>query len=223
MDAEPGDAEFGEHSISVPRTARYVSQGSADAREVWFCLHGYGETARGFLEGFAELRAAGRYFLAPEALSRFYRSGGGGEVGASWMTRAARDSEIEDYVRYLDAVYGAALGSLEPQARIHVLGFSQGASTALRWALLGSARVDHLTLWGGDVPPELDLEALRQRLGRLSLVLVAGERDRFYGPRIERDARTLADAGAAVRVVRFEGGHRLDRSTLAALAEAVGR
>src|SRR5256886_8002767 len=31
---------------------------------------------------------------------------------------------------------------------VHALGYSQGASTVSRWAALGKAKIDRLTLWG---------------------------------------------------------------------------
>src|SRR5206468_3354730 len=74
--------------------------------------------------------------------------------GASWMTREDRLHEIDDYVRYLDAVHAQVASG---KARVTALGFSQGTATACRWAAFGSARIDRLIVWGGEVPPDLDL------------------------------------------------------------------
>src|SRR5256885_16981857 len=74
------------------------------------------------------------------------------------MAREDRLSEIEDYVRYLDAVHDDVFRVLDrSQVRLHALGFSQGAPTVSRWAALGQARVDRLVLWGGEFPPDLGL------------------------------------------------------------------
>src|SRR6266498_2098347 len=135
-----------EHHIGVTRTARYYTLGeiSRGAGEVWFVCHGYGQLAARFLEKFRALDDGRRYLVAPEGLSRFYLSESPAErrVGASWMTREDRLTEIEDYLQYLDAVYADIFGWLDrTRVTVHALGFSQGASTVSRWAAMGKARV----------------------------------------------------------------------------------
>jgi len=184
-------------------------------------LHGYGQLADEFLHEFEGVASADRRIVAPEGLSRFYLANGSGPVGASWMTRLGREEEIDDYVRFLDSVYANLFGSLGPEASVHVLGFSQGVATAFRWAALGVSRIDRLTLWAGGVPPDVDLAACRPRLAGLPLTLVAGTRDRTIDEAgLQRETRRLVDAALPHRVVRFDGGHRLDSETLARLAEA---
>src|SRR5437762_6388114 len=136
-----------EHHIGVSRTARYFTLGdsSRGVGEVWFACHGYGQVASRFLEKLRVLDDGRRYLVAPEGLSRFYLSESPTErrVGASWMTREDRLSEIDDYVRYLDAVYADVFGSLDrAQVTVHALGFSQGASTVSRCTPLVKARID---------------------------------------------------------------------------------
>src|SRR2546429_8618236 len=166
-----------EHHIGVTRSARYFTLGdsSRGVGEVWFACHGYGQLAARFLEKLGVLGDGRRYLVAPEGLSRFYLSESSTErrVGASWMTREDRLAEIDDYVRYLDAVHDDVFGFVDrPQVIVHALGFSQGAATASRWTAMGRARVDRLTLWGGEFPPDLDLTletvADRLRAARLS-------------------------------------------------------
>src|SRR3989454_4582762 len=148
-----------EHHVGVSRTARYFTLGnsSSGVGEVWFACHGYGQLAARFLEKLRVLDGGRRYLVAPEGLSRFYLSESATErrVGASWMTREDRLAEIEDYVRFLDAVSAEVLGLIDrSQITVHALGYSQGAATVSRWAAVGKARVDHLVLWGGELPPD---------------------------------------------------------------------
>jgi len=210
-------------TLTIPRTARYFVAGEPgpSLREAWIVLHGYGQLADAFLADFEPFVAPGRAFLAPEGLSRFYLKNGGGPIGASWMTKVSRDDEIDDYVRFLDAVHGHALG-LPPGAkgavRVVVLGFSQGSATALRWALRGRVAIDRVIAWGGGVPPDVDLARERARLESLDLTLVAGTRDAYIDERrLEAETSRLHAARVPHRVVRFDGGHRLDRETLARL------
>src|SRR5690349_17842894 len=116
-----------EHHISLSRTARYFTLGnsSSGVGEVWFACHGYGQLAGRFLAKLRVLDDGRRYLVAPEGLSRFYLSESPTErrVGASWMTREDRLAEIDDYVRYLDAVYADVFARIDRvRGTVHVLG-----------------------------------------------------------------------------------------------------
>jgi predicted esterase len=211
------------HTVRVPRTARVVTRGSpATASTWWVVLHGYGQRADDFARRCAPLAGPTRTVVAPEALSRFYVDGleSHEEVGASWMTRAAREAEIADYVGYLDRV----VPRLCPDAAapsIRVLGFSQGAATASRWALLGDTTVDRLVLWGGAPAHDLDLAAHAERLAAMDPTLVAGTDDPYVTPERRTAARQrLAEHDVPVTVHTFDGGHRLDDALLARLADS---
>ena len=214
-----------EHHFTTSRTSRYFTLGPAPAaaREVWFVLHGYGQLAGRFLGHFGILDDGSRCVVAPEALSRFYLEGQERKVGASWMTREDRLTDIADYVRYLDALSGEILSGSghDDGAGVTVLGFSQGTATASRWLTLGTARAHRLILYGGEVPPDLDLDAAHERWGDIELVLVAGSSDSYITPKIlARDEERLRAHGIAYRVERFEGGHELVPEVLRRFAEA---
>jgi predicted esterase len=202
-----------EHHLSVPRSARYFTIGAdpRTAREIWFVLHGYGQLAARFLRHFVPLGDEQRTVVAPEGLSRFYlESDARDKVGASWMTREHRLAEIDDYVHYLDVVFAEVTRARRPADGIHVLGFSQGTATASRWLVQGLARADRLILWGGEVPPDLDLARARERWEGTTLLFVAGSTDQFITPKVlARDEQRLKDHGIAYRVERFEGGHEV--------------
>lgn len=205
-----------EHLLSTSRSARYYTLGKVEnAAELWVVCHGYGQLASRFLERFRPLEAEHRCIVAPEALSRFYLTDSPAErrVGASWMTREDRLREIDDYVRYLDAVYAE---TARPKAEITALGFSQGSATACRWVALGSSRIDRLIVWGGEVPPDLDLtEGPVERLRSSHLTLVYGTRDEFFTPKIvaSTEAR-LRKHGISYELWPFEGGHEINEAAL---------
>lgn len=214
-----------EHRFTTHRSARYYTLGDpARCREVWFVCHGYGQLAAYFIRHFEALADGGCLIVAPEALSRFYLEDPEGghanaRVGATWMTREDRLSEIEDYVAYLDGVYRAVMASAEPRTpRVVALGFSQGVATVCRWIARGTSRADRLILWAGAPPPDLDLDAIAPVLRQIEVILVAGTEDRWATEAAvaEQEAR-LAAHGIPCRVVRFAGGHQLDRSVLASL------
>jgi len=200
-----------EHHFSTPRTARYFTLGSPErSTDLWIVCHGYGQLAARFLERFRPIEADERCIVAPEGLSRFYLTESPTErrVGATWMTREDRLQEIDDYVRYLDAVYAKTVTG---GARVTALGFSQGTATVCRWAALGSSRVDHLIVWGGEVPPDLDLTRLR--VPRLTLVY--GARDEYFTPKIIAATESrLREHKISYESISFEGGHEIDAATL---------
>ena len=212
-----------EHHLSVPRSARYFSTGAdpGSAREIWFVLHGYGQLAGRFLRHFAPLADSQRTIVAPEGLSRFYLEGDARDkVGASWMTREDRIREIDDYVRYLDAVFAEVTRERLPMSAIHVLGFSQGTATACRWLALGGAHAERLILWGGELPPDLDLVRARARWEHTAVLFVAGSTDPFITPKVlARDEQRLQEHGIEYRVERFAGGHEIRGEVLALIAE----
>ncbi|MBX9928193.1 MAG: hypothetical protein K2X99_04695, partial [Gemmatimonadaceae bacterium] len=103
---------------------------------------------------------------------------------------------------------------------IHVLGFSQGATTASRWVALGRTAPTRFIAWGGAIAPELPLTP-DAKLRQSALVLVLGDRDKFISAeRAAEEEGRLAAAGVPFSTVRFAGGHRLDDATLSALAGA---
>lgn len=234
--SEPGavdraaDPQITSHAIAVPRTARYFTLGPTHGfpRELWFVCHGYGQLANRFLRQFVPLDDGTRLLVAPEGLSRFYldpipkrRNDPSPRIGASWMTREDRESEIADYVAYLERLATEIRHPLSGAApRIVVLGFSQGTATVSRWLAASEMRVDQLVLWGGSIPPELDLAAWATRLHGAAITLVAGDEDEFAtAAAVASEAERLSAAGIAYSLLRFHGGHTVNETALGQLAD----
>lgn len=217
-----------EHHITTPRTARYytVGQPGQGITDVWFALHGYGQLASLFVRDLAALDDGSRLIVAPEALSRFYlggmseRAASERAVGASWMTREDRLLEIDDQVRYLDAVYAEVLAGIDrSRMRVCILGFSQGTATAVRWLRYGTARANRLILWGGEIPPEIDLSKDSERFEGIDLTLVVGTQDQYITSKILAREKQRLDAHAIpFKLVTFEGGHIIDEAVLRQVA-----
>jgi predicted esterase len=210
---------FHESRLPVTRTARYLTAGPdpADASEVWFALHGYGQLARRFARALRPLATGSRLLVVPEALSRFYRDGATGSIGASWMTREDRTTEIADYVAFLDAVLAAVAPPADCPSVI--LGFSQGAATACRWVTTGGVRPGRLILWSGGLPPDLSWPAAAARLRRTRVTFVNGRDDAGLAPsEIRQQCERLRAHDVEADERWFAGGHVIDRGTLVELA-----
>ncbi len=211
-----------EQRITTSRRARfYTLGGDAKLTSAWIACHGFGQLAARFAADFEPVASATRLVVVPEALNRFYLtnandgSHGDGRVGATWMTREDREAEIADYVGYLDVVRAAAMRDDVP---LTVLGFSQGAATACRWVAKGARPVQRLVLWAGQIPPELDLVAMAARVAE-PWIVVHGTKDEYVEwMQVDAMRDRLAAAGVLHEIRTFDGGHRLDRASLGALA-----
>ena len=229
MTDRPSSSAPHAHHIRVQRTARYYTLGGrvdVPATSVWVVLHGYGQLAGDFIRYFADVAADDSLIVAPEAMNRFYSVSADvapardRPVGATWMTREDRESEVADYVEYLDSVFDAVNGgSLPSDARVNVVGFSQGAATAARWIAHGRVPATRLILWGGLVPPDADLSRGPHSLRGVPLTIVLGSRDHYVSDgALDDDVARLARAGITATVVRYDGGHALSRVVLRQLA-----
>ena len=216
-----------EHHLKVERTARYHVLGTPGpgVRRCWVVLHGYGQLAASLLRQCEPLAAPDTLVVAPEGLSRFYvgstapRDHAEANVGASWMTREARATEIADYVAYLDRLHTHLVEACATRFDTSVLGFSQGVATAGRWAALGTAPPpSRLVLWAGRAPEELWTDAARRRLANAEVVLAAGDSDGFISPGdLEQASEHARGRGYRVRTLTFRGGHAIPRTAVATL------
>ena len=216
------------HHIVVDKTARYYLDGtpSPDITDVWFACHGYGQLASEFAREFECISGPHRLIVTPEAFSRFYLSDAQGfhgpdsKVGATWMTREDRDAEIADYVAYLDALYDSIFQQIErANVKVTVIGFSQGGATANRWITRGRARADRLLMWGCLLASDSDLNQAAAVFREVKLSLVYGTRDRYADTGMIADyEKRLHDNSIPYELIKFEGGHRMDRDTLRRLA-----
>jgi predicted esterase len=224
---------FEQRHLRVPRSARYSVMGSFDASlaEVWIVCHGHGQLASRFLTRFIPIERESRLFVAPEALSRYYLTAPQGgphapntPVGATWMTSEDRESEIEDYVRYLDLLYDEIFSVVPREAiRLWVLGFSQGAATVARWVARGKADPDRVVLWAGVLPPELTAPDALTLARRAPLTVVLGRQDDFAKPElVAAQESRLKALGVSHEIARFDGGHEIVPDALRSLADIGG-
>lgn len=185
-------------------------------RHVWFVLHGYGQLAEYFIRKFENIRDDQTYIVAPEALSRFYLNGNSGRVGASWMTREERLTEIDDYIAYLDSLYKTVFEHHSSETvRVTVLGFSQGTATACRWLDRGTLRCDRLILWAGYFANGIRDVIEPDRLPTLETYFVYGTEDEFLNQLNTNEylARLKTDL-PSLKVLEYDGGHAIDAEVL---------
>lgn len=215
-----------ELSIEFTYTGRYFKIGEIGpgTRAVWFVIHGYGQLAQYFLRKFNTLEAHQICVIAPEGLSHYYLEDaasrsktGNTRVGASWMTRENRLRDIENYITYLNNVFAREIGTRK-DLNITLLGFSQGAATASRWALSDSIYFRRLILWAGILPPDMDFEKGKQLLQAKTVNVVYGKNDPFLNESRFGEMKSLAEKlGISPGEIVFDGAHEIHEATLLTL------
>lgn len=203
--------------IPVRRNARVYSCGlpASETGQLLVVLHGYGQLAEYFIQHFTSLAEERRMtVVAPEGLSRFYLDENYQRVGASWMTREDRLTDIEEQFEFLQSMLEEyAPNSVRRQLRIYVLGFSQGTATAWRWAARTDVRLNGLALWAGMIPSEPS--ALQTRHPDLKIASVFGLADPYINEARVLEYGSIIEAqGLKDQVFTFDGGHVMDQAVL---------
>ncbi len=206
------------HQITIQKTAHYVTIGEMNdqTENIWFVIHGYGQLAEYFIKKFEVLEDNKTVIIAPEALSKFYLKEFSGRIGATWMTKHERESEITDYIDYLNQLYQTVLQEFDVnKLKITVLGFSQGTATVARWCMNETIKYDRLILWAGyfgnGIQDVIDPEKLIEK----EVVLCYGKEDEFLVKidiqQYEKDIKKIIPH---VQIHTFEGGHTIDKELL---------
>lgn len=191
-----------QHQIIVPKTSNVYVLGDLDkCKEVWLVLHGYGELAKFFIQKFKCLTENNIAVIAPEGLSKFYTNGTSGRVGASWMTKENRETEINDYINYLDIVY-SKFNLLTK--KVTLLGFSQGGSTAVRWYKKNQTNFKSLCIWASTLPES-------KMLIDAKFKYVIGDKDEYISTNYIDE---LQNNYINIELIKFSGKHNIDLDTL---------
>src|SRR5262245_49043533 len=217
-----------ERTIAVASHGRYLVAAPADGTSetaargpLLVGFHGYAEDAELHLERLRAIPGSDRWLMVSiQGLHRFYR-GRSRDVVASWMTRQNRDLMIADNLSYVSAVIDEVRRTSSDGMPLVFAGFSQGVAMAFRTAALGRHQTSGIIALGGDVPPDLETEAL----ARIPQALLGrGERDDWYTPqKFADDEARLRAAGTAVVVTTFDGGHEWTADFSRVAAAFLGR
>lgn len=183
--------------------------------ELWILFHGYGQLAEYFIRKFLPFDSDDRIFLAPEGTNYSYLKDFQGRVGANWMTSHERELAIDNNHRYLDKMVDEFLSGYKLPPKINVLGFSQGAATATRWASRWSGIVDNLILWSGGFAHDLNIPQTKEHFEKTRMTIVLGDQDEFITPEtIQKQEEFVKSFGKEVKIINFSGGHFIDSEVL---------
>lgn len=201
-----------EQFIRVQKTARYFSEGNPDSGKLLIVLHGYGQLPQFFIRKFSAFYNDW-HIVAPEGLHRFYTNGNSGRVGASWMTKEARESDIEDNISWIGQLV-ELLTTDRTYSEIVLLGFSQGAATAARYFYTGDHTINRLIIWASVFPADIDKNQLFSRQSNASEnIFVLGTHDLFFSETQQQEAHSFFRE-LGFKTISFEGNHDIDEKTL---------
>lgn len=211
------------HYIATVKTARYFTLGMKDygIKKIWFVLHGYGQKADEFITYFEPLVDDRTMIVAPEALNHFYKKGFSGEIGSSWMTSLERENEIKDYLIFLNNIFGKVTSNLyTPKLQVNVLGFSQGASTAMRWILSKKVIAENLILCGEKIPEDINLKVCSIISKSTKIIYFIGKNDEYISKQdIIEEKNKLASNKIDADFYVFNGKHEINFELISQLKE----
>jgi predicted esterase len=176
-----------------------------------YVLHGYGQLAEFFIRKFG--LPEDEYFLvAPEGMHRFYLNGSSGRVGASWMTKEERESDISDNLNWLDELHARIMQQKHFEKAI-IFGFSQGGATAARWFYNGRIKLDQLIVWSSVFPPDLLIENEILRASQDENIFFMGDQDEYYSANQQLELINFYRS-KGFKTIHYNGKHDIDLSVL---------
>lgn len=203
--------------LQVKRTAHVAEIGNdiSQAKQIWLVLHGYGQLANRIVRKFNHMSLDEIYTIAPEGLNKFYWHDEHRTPVATWMTKHERLDEIENYLDYLDQVYETIIEPHLDHANFNILSFSQGTATMWRWVTHRQPKLSKLIMWAGEFPPEPDYKSQGEYLSSIDMQYVYGDKDEFIKETYkEKVLKQLKDNVPNMKVIKYQGGHRIDRDVL---------
>ena len=91
---------------------------------------------------------------------------------------------------------------------MYLLGFSQGAATASRWAVNSSLSFDGLVLWGGYPDHEITARVASKRLSGRRIVVAHGSDDHLVTPdELSKLKGFMASRRIEAEYWQYDGGH----------------
>jgi len=199
-----------QHHLNIEVKASYYTLNELTKRteRVWVVFHGYGQLAEFFIKKFEGLDPDRNFIIAPQGLSKYYLQGVYGRVGASWMTKEDRLTEIENQYTYLDAVLSQF--ELSDKELIY-FGFSQGTATMGRYAAKAKRDFDKMIIWAGTFPPDTDAQDWKFLNGTEEIHYFTSKEDIYFKEEmIPQQNEVIQKAlGREPTLHWYEGGHKV--------------
>lgn len=196
--------------ITIPISTPYhtLNELTDKTETIWFACHGQGQLAEYFIKKFEALDPVKNFIIAPQGISKYYLNGFSGRVGASWMTKEDRLTEIDNQQSLLKAVWEKEVGEVGNR-RVILFGFSQGVATISRFAAFSKLPFDKLILWSGGFPPDIPEGSFGHLRGHETVHYFTGNDDPYYKPEMLGTQTSLVKTtmNLEAETTFFDGGH----------------
>ena len=198
-----------EYQLEVKVKAPYftLNELTEQTERVWIVFHGYGQLAKYFLRKFEAIDNQKNFIIAPQGLSKYYTEGFTGRVGASWMTKEDRLTEIDNQYSYISEVL-KNVGAPSEKKLIY-FGFSQGTATMGRFAAHAKLPFEKMIIWAGTFPPDIEEGGYDFLTGNEEISYFTSKQDPFFKESmIENQNETVKRTmGKLPQLNWYEGGH----------------
>lgn len=183
-------------------------------KNVWFVCHGISFLSRYFLKYFNDLDPIENYIIAPQAQSKYYFGYKYKHVGASWLTKENTKKEIENLMKYLDAVFENE--KLPKRVNLIALGFSQGVSVVSRYIARKKLPCSQLVLLSGKIPEELVTKDFDFLKGITKVSMIYGTEDELLTDEmLSSEKKHFYNLfGEDAKIIPFKGKHEVDKQVL---------
>ena len=140
-----------------------------------------------------------------------------GRVGASWMTREDRLTEIENQFVYIDEVL-KAVGDLSGK-KLTYFGFSQGTATMGRYAAHAKRPFEQMIIWAGTFPPDTNPDDWKFLTGSEGIHYFTSKEDIYFKEEMIAQQNDVVEKamGRTPELHWYNGGHRVISELLPAL------
>ena len=214
---------FNKHSISFEFSSSYITynQLTDNTENIWIVFHGYGQLSKYFIRRFDVLDSDKNYIIAPQGLSKFYVDEDYKNVGASWLTKEDRGSDLLNQQKYLIKLMDELKLKIDfSKIKINFFGFSQGVSALTRLLMNYNMKVNNIIIWAGWVPDEF-FNINKDVLKDTNLFFVVGNEDKYYNNSIIKEylKKFKKILNKEIDYSVFDGGHIVDRKVLKKINE----
>lgn len=194
--------------ISIQASYHTLNELTERTERVWVVFHGYGQLATYFIKKFEGLDPEKNFIIAPQGLSKYYLEGVYGRVGASWMTKEDRLTEIKNQYRYIDSVLSAYDISTK---KLVYFGFSQGTATMGRYAAHAKIPFDQMIIWAGTFPPDTDPKDWKYLTGNEGIHYFTSKEDIYFKDEMIEQQNTVVETalGRNPELHWYDGGHKV--------------
>ncbi|MDT0295112.1 alpha/beta hydrolase [Mesonia ostreae] len=213
-----------EKQVTYQTTNSYSSLNklTSKTKNIWICCHGLGYLSRYFIQYFKALDEDENYIIAPQAQAKYYQSSNFKHVGASWLTKEDTALEMQNVLKYLDAVFAEEVAGKDKN--LILFGYSQGVSIITRWMAAKQLPAKALILHSGSIPPELQAEQFDYLAPETPVFLLYGNKDQYITEEKLAVQKQIATRlfGNRLQLHPFKGKHEVKPQLVADIINKAG-